>query len=188
MVTRLIAVCLLELALISSLQAANDVAKPANPEAELRHSLDNFYTAMLSGNDKRAKSAIARFFVDQKHVESLFPKDSKPIWKVLAQARERFLANAGQIAAGQKKLGKPTKIKVIDLRSVKERQAYGRVLSMIPKNVPVYRIVETYANGNGGGGSSAYIKVNGEWVWFPGFMSIPELLEGKLEPVEKPAK
>lgn len=144
-------------------------------EAELKAKLEAFQKAFRSGTDDEKRQALADFFVTKEQVEVLFPKDAVRIWDLYGRVRKRYLEHIDEVENAPPPL--PVEINLIDVRK-QSGSRYGKVLTMLPKNVPVYRARFEHAGGSSKAGS--YLKVKDRWCWFDGLETVPDFLEGKL--------
>lgn len=144
-------------------------------EAELKGKIEAFQKAFRSGSEDEKRKALAEFLVDKEQVEVLFPRHSGRVWDLYGRVRKRYMEHINEVENAAPPL--PVEIDLIDVRR-QSGSRYGKVLAMLPKNVPIYRARFEHAGDSSSAGS--YLKVKDRWCWFEGIESVPDFLDGKL--------
>lgn len=145
---------------------------------ELREYLEKFHDVINTGSDEEIKEAVDHFVPNKAQVEALFPNDSDKIWPTMSRVREKFTTGYKEFAADMRKRGKPESMETVDVRKSDSSRRFKEVLTIVPEEVPVYRVVEHYDKKSkiGMAGSSSYVKIDDQWFWFPSLESVPKLI------------
>jgi len=156
-------------------------AKPTSSKEKaetesLKQFIRDLHTTMTTGKEDELGKAIDEFFPIKKDLEVLFPKDAELLWKLIGNARERYLNSSEQLAAEFKRKGKLQKVEVYNVRKQDVSGRYQKILKTLPKEIPIYRIVTT--NETRGGGSSSFLWIDGRWIWYRGLEGTSRLVEG----------
>lgn len=154
-----------------------DSAAVAGEQPRLEKAVFAFHEGMLSKDKQKQEAAVRGLMVTtKKDLEILFPKYAEKMWPNVERANKHYLNSIDKIAAELARHGKLNKVKTLDIRESEAENPglYRRVLTMIPKNIPVYRIGKF--TDDGGGDSETYLLVNGRWIWIREFYGVPEYL------------
>ena len=161
--------------LAGSLRAAE-----TKPAAEPKPSIDEAYRAWAKGlastdADERLKT-LKSMLPTKADVTFLFPDAVEKLWPLLDQNQKRLEEHVDDLA---REIGgeKISKIEVIDVRQHAAPKRFEALLSMVPKDLPICRLI--VQRDKGGGGSGCYVYRDGRWFWFQGLESIPEFLGEK---------
>ena len=139
-------------------------AKVEPAKGGTQQSLETTYTKWtkeLSSNNKvdRVKT-LESMLPQKKDVEYLFPKYADKVWSAFSEVRKEIIAKEAEFA-GEFVRSKDQQPNYIDIRKEKDdmviRLRYQRLLEIIPKDVAVYESRSI----------TAFVYVNGRWIWFP---------------------
>jgi hypothetical protein len=156
-------------------------ADEAKPDDKSKTSLDDAYLAWQKGfssTDKKEREKTLRSMLPtKKDVAYLFPKNVNALWSLFERQNQLLQKNIDRLAKEFNSGGKITKLMPIDIRKeeTKSSKRFGRVLAMIPQQVPVFRLVTEREKG--ASGSSTYLYVNNRWIWINGLEELPDVIE-----------
>jgi hypothetical protein len=139
-------------------------------EKQVRAGIIKFRTELRSDDEKVRMAALDRGMVDKKLVEKLFGKPGAQLWPRMAKMVEMMRGNTARLKKELDEQGQIKKVQLIDVRKKDISGRYRQVLTMIPKDIPVYRAVIDAEKRTSG--SSSYLLVDGVMRWFPGLESI----------------
>jgi hypothetical protein len=164
--------CLMQLgALVTALIIAFDEPKPT-----IEDTYRAWYRGFSSRNKLEQEKTLKSMIVEQRDIDYLFPRYSSKLWPIFEQHRKQMLENVDKFAQGFTGAGPVTGIKVTNLReSEKRREEYAELFKMIPKDVPVCELLISFERSSTN--QSAYIYVNGRWIWFQGIQTLPALIK-----------
>ncbi|MCJ8331459.1 MAG: hypothetical protein HRT89_05040 [Lentisphaeria bacterium] len=167
----IICVCLLA---ISNLAAEENKAK--DYAKSLSNRLKEFHKEMGDKSIDVQKKALQDILPRKADLKILFPKDADMLWKKLEAHYKNLIKHIDKVAA--ELTGREwTKIRAIDVRENDVSERYGEVLKLIPKNIPVFRVVKKSKKGSAG--SSSYLFLDERWIHFQGLEVIPEIISQK---------
>lgn len=150
-------------------------AGPGRPRPAPEDAYRAFHDGVTSGKKEEQEKALKAILPTRKDVEYLFPRDADKLWPVVEAGNEFLLKNLDKVAEEEARPGAIKSIKCGDLRQGPGADSYKKVLTMIPKDVPV---VDIYVHGEkGGGGTDALVYVNGRWIFIRNLNVYPDILE-----------
>jgi hypothetical protein len=131
------------------------------------------------GSDERAVrlKALQSIMPSKADFEYLFPAGADKLWPAAEARIKKMEEQIDEIAKSMNRVGS-TKVTSIDVRSFDPSKRFVAVLAIIPKDVPVYRLVLEGGEGRSGE-SSSYLYRDGRWFWIQSLETIPEALEKK---------
>jgi antitoxin component YwqK of YwqJK toxin-antitoxin module len=139
-------------------------------EKAVRAGIIRFRKEICSDDEKVRIAAFDRAFVDKKLSVKLFGKDGARVWPKMAEGVKMMRASTAQLKKELDVKGEVKAVKLVDVRKEGGAGRYRQVLTMIPKDIPVYRaVVESEKRTSG---SSTYLLVDGKMRWFPGIEGI----------------
>ena len=162
-------------ALCVTAQSADEIAKA--PEEIVKDGISELRIGMASEEEATRQAAFDKFMPTEAHVTLLFGEDhAKSLWEKMGPGLKRMRENTGEYLKSPTAKKEIVGIEVIDVRTEPSSgPSYGRVLKMIPETIPVYRAVIRYETSTSG--SSAYLVIDGNMVFFRGLSSIPEFID-----------
>jgi hypothetical protein len=170
----------ISLAIFSFLTFTRANSEERKSEEKSRPTLEVAYQAWqkgLSSDKKEEREKTLRSMLPTKaDVAHLFPKHADKLWPQFDQMNQLLLKNVDPVAkevAG----GEAAKVTAIDLQKedAKKPGTHHRLLTMIPGDVPVYRIVRQRQRGPSGSGT--YVFLNNRWIWIRGLEGVPEVID-----------
>jgi hypothetical protein len=141
----------------------------------LRAVMMAYYQAMASDKAEDQAAALKSILPVKEDIEALFPQHAATLWPQFEKYVALMLEHASDVAKEVSAHGKVTDVKTVDMRKEDSSGRYQEVLPMIPKDIPVYRIVTQYENASAG--SSSYLFIRGRWVLIRGLEGIPKFLK-----------
>jgi len=152
-----------------------NAAEPQSATSIAEAGIRQFYTDVVSTDDKVSRDAIKAFVIDESGLQTLFGKDDgTKLWTMLS----RLFENPGVLQSMRQEIANKGAIKKIELIDVRKDDASGRfkeILTKIPKDIPVFRALITTEKGESG--SSAYVVINNQVRFIKGLESLAEVLK-----------
>jgi hypothetical protein len=170
----------LTMVLLTTHQAvADDRTEQSSTPESLQVAVVDWQENMFSDDIDVRVATLDRMWPSSSDVAALFPANAEKLSQFLDAVKKRAkkrleTAPAEALAREREKLKSIRNVKTIDARAEDTSRSHEKVLRMIPKEVPVYRVVIQYEKG--AAGSSSYIYVNDHWIHFQNFTSLPEIL------------
>jgi hypothetical protein len=166
------------LLLIRPAVAGDDSKQPQTVEF-LRNAVVTRQKNMFSDDAKVRLATVDAMWPSAKDMRILFPKHAEKLGRIFDASKNLLKkriesTTAEELARQRERRGSIRRVKTIDVRVDDASRRHQKVLKIIPKNVPVYRIVIAYEKTTAG--SSSYLYLNGRWVHFQRFSEIPEIL------------
>lgn len=158
---------------------ADDGSKQPQTAEALRNAIVTRQKNMLSGDAKVRLATVDAMWPNAKDLSTLFPEHAEKLGRVLDAVKSRMkkrleITTIEELARQREAYGVIRSVKTIDFRTDDSSRRHEKVLKIIPKNVPVHRVVIAFKKRTAG--SSTYIYLNGRWIHFQGFTDIPEVL------------
>ena len=144
-----------------------------NYAESLSNNLTGFHRDMRKNSIDARKKALQKLFPTQADLKMLFPNGSDMLWAKLSVYQKKMLQHIDQVA---KELHRDewVKITAIDVRKNDSSGRYEKVLQIIPKDIPVFRVIRKGRKTSAG--SSSYLYINGRWIHLQGLEMIPILI------------
>ena len=120
------------------------------------------------------KKALKAILPTKADIKVLFPEDADMLWSKLEAYYKNMIRHIDEVA-DELTRREWTKIKTIDVRKSDVSKRYEKVLKIIPKNIPVFRVIKESKQGSAG--SSSYLFINGRWIHIQGLEEIPEIID-----------
>ncbi len=162
--------------------AAEDAAlelPKQEPTAESLEATVLYWEKGSTVDDADARAAVALSSMpSEEDAKALFPEHAGKFAMLFELMRERMEDRMKSVPPRmlqrmQKEAGEIVSVEASDVRD-DDAKRFEKVLKMVPQDLPVYRVVSRTSGG--GGGSSSCLFVNGRWVHFQGFESVPGML------------
>ncbi|WP_395747587.1 hypothetical protein [Prosthecobacter sp.] len=136
--------------------------------------LVEWHKQMADTSVEAKKAALEGLLPTKADIQLLFPNGADKLWEKLSMRYEQMKMNIDKVA---EELARDEwiDIKVIDVRKDDPTGRYEKVLQVIPKDIPVCRIIKTGKRG-GSAGSGSYLFVKGRWIFLQGLEAIPDFL------------
>ena len=150
----------------------------ADPEPAPKQTVQDAYLQMhkemASGNKEKQSKALKAMMPTKKDLEYLFPKHADKLWPGYEEENKSILKSVDMVAKEITRRGEVEKIEATDVRKDKDDSEgrYKRVLAMIPKDVPVFKLLVRKKNSSSG--SPPFVYVNKRWILMRGLDDIPQ--------------
>ncbi|MGH7172166.1 MAG: hypothetical protein ACRELG_17970 [Gemmataceae bacterium] len=159
-------------------------ADEAKKTPTLEEAYRTFHAGMASAKKEEQIKALKTFLPTRKDIDVLFPKHAAIVWKDEQAAQKLMIEHHADVAQEVTRNGPIKRIVKHDLRALKNpSKGYQRVLAMIPRDIPIYAI--HVFKEQAGGGTEAFLLVNGRWIFFKDIDAVPERIDKAKEPVKK---
>jgi hypothetical protein len=145
------------------------------PKPTLEEAIRAMHKGLCSKDKEERLKAIKSVLIEKKDVEVLFPKHAEIVWKHLEPENKKAIEMCDEIAKQEASSGEIKEVFPIDMRGKDGRSSYKRVLSILPKDVPVFEAGIKYEKG--GSRTGAIVFVNGRWIPILDLEKIPDLID-----------
>ena len=134
---------------------------------------------LLAEDPDTREKAISAMLPDAKDMAVLFPDHQEKLVRLFkstgrfekVRARKK---KANNLQKERKRFQSAKKFEAVNQRDNDEFKRYQEVLKIIPANIPVYTVAVHYEKGSYTW--SAFLFVNGRWIWFKNFKKMPLLI------------
>lgn len=166
-----------------SQQTDQESPKTVDPVESLEPAIKAFHESLATGDTDEVAKQCQKILPQHDDVVALFGKEYEDVGDFADLASKFYELKVQVMILSNKERPKSvTKYEVFDQRKSGNKM-YAKVLPLIPKETLVYRAISR--DKSGGGGSGPYIYVNGRWIWFQGFDSVPEVKKDLAELVPR---
>ena len=148
--------------------------KTTDHAQSLKKSLQAFHEKMKDDSRDVRKKALEGILPTKADVKTLFPKHADAIWGFLDRHNKQMIAHVDEVTA---ELNRHEWIdfETIDVRKLDVSGRYGNVLKVLPKKIPIFRVIKKAKSSSAG--SSSYLFLNGRWIHFQSIESVPDLVK-----------
>lgn len=144
-----------------------------NYAESLSTKLTGFHREMRENSPETREKALQGILPTQADLKILFPNDADMLWSKLSVYQNKMLQNINKVAAELNR-DEWIKIEAIDVRKNDPSGRYQKVLQIIPKDIPVFRVIRKGKKHSAG--TSTYLYINGRWIFLQGLEAIPMLI------------
>ena len=148
-------------------------AEPVKPKITLDEAYRQWHAGLTSLDAAKRTAALESMLPTKADVAYLFPEHEDKLWPRMETYFKKMHEHIDEFSKEFERKGKIEEIDAIDCRQTGRR--YQEVLTMIPAELPVYRL--SVKGTNSGGGSSSYLYRGGRWFWYRGLEGTPEMLK-----------
>lgn len=152
--------------------------KPApEPKPSLEDAYRAWYKGFASARKEDREQAIRSMMPTRKDIAYLFPKHVDKLWPKFEKGIQFAVANVDRLARHFTQGGAIKTVTAIDVRKDVNRASgsYKRILTIIPKDVSVFRLIVEQEKRSSGGGT--YLFLNRHWFWIKDLDSFPRVLD-----------
>jgi hypothetical protein len=160
--------------LLFGLMHAHGGQHPVDHAASLRAALTKLDEAMRTGTTEARKDALLRILPAKADMQVLFPEHADKLWPRMEPHHKAMLAHVDEVATELTR-DQWVEIEAIDVRRKDDPGRYKAVLKMLPKDIPVFRVVKRGKRHTTGSGSYLYVRKH--WVFLRGLEGVPRGIE-----------
>jgi hypothetical protein len=141
----------------------------------LKNVVKKFLEDMRNDSLEIKKKALKDILPVKSDLQILFPQYAEMLWSKLEPILQDMMLYVDEVSNELTK-DEWIEIETIDVRKKDGSKRFVDVLKMLPRDIPVFRVVERSKKGTAAG-SSSYLYVNDRWIFLRGLDMIPEVIE-----------